>query len=125
MVVSTAEMRRRGERWSNFCAQSGLEDRDAWRCISRGFLDGEEANCPTHLWDGVSPADVEARETERRARLVDRQVERLGPMLVIGMGGLCRQAVLSRLENMVEEGMLEPEAAADIAERLAAAVEAG
>jgi hypothetical protein len=71
----------------------------------------------------VDPAAVERQLQEAGEHgwqmRVRMQVEVYGTALRIAMGGLDRGAILDRLEQIVESGFLEPEAAVQIAETFA------
>ena len=82
------------------------------------FWDGPARNCPAGYWEGLGPLDLDAERESGRLALVKGQKAMLGEVLRVALGGLDEAEVTGKLEKMVEGGMLEPEAAAQIAEAI-------
>lgn len=108
---------------AEFCAADG-EAPGQWKAIAPEVLAiAADDWCRLGLWSHVDPAAVERQLQEAGEHgwqmRVRMQVEVYGTALRIAMGGLDRGAILDRLEQIVESGFLEPEAAVQIAETFA------
>ncbi len=113
-----AEAERRSSRWTDFCARPGLEPQK-WLNLTADIWNGSPSNCPAGYWEGLAaeaPQELASRQEEAQSVLSKHQEMVFGPVLSLAMAGLGEEAVAGRLERMVEAGMLEPEAAVQIAE---------
>jgi len=108
---------------AEFCAAAGEVPAD-WKVIAPEVLTTAADDwCPLGLWSGLDIAAVERQLPQVRGHgwqmRVRSQVDRCGAALRIAMKGLDRGAMVDRLEKIVESGLLEPEAAVQIAKAFA------
>lgn len=113
--------------YSIFCAAVT----GSWIELHDAYMEGPEGNCPAGKWAGldpVGPTDPEEwaewnRKRQHKAR-IDSQGRGVQPVLEAALRGLPIEDVETRLEVPVRAGILEPEVAAEIADKLEAEADA-
>jgi len=101
--------------YSIFCCFHGSEPPAE---LHDAYMEGPDENCPCGYWKDLVPVDLEAEQEQARIRAGESQVKRLGPIVEVLTEGLEMDAIIPRLQQLVTDRVLLPEAAADIALRL-------
>jgi len=73
------------------------------------FMQGPASNCPLRKWDDVEPRPIALTDEQKRLRVIQRQVQRTGPVLKALLHDLPDRE--DRLLSLAAMHALEPEAA--------------
>jgi len=112
-----AEARRRGSKWADFCAHPGL-DPAVWLNLTPELWDGPAEGCPAGYWHGLRPVDLEAERAEADERMTEAEARRLAPVIAALEPGVDATTLEQKLGALVSAGLVKPETAARIEEKV-------